>query len=250
MFHLAAYSVSLGQTANTDAPALPDSVLQITNNHFRLNEQTSLVGAAAMSATLLRARLDSPTLRIIGNPYILPPQVNATPTAEPRVMDLTRQPYLLPLREEIAMQATSGLAMGNETFFGLIWVRRQFTPVPPGRMQWVRVTSTTAAVAATWTQIALTFESSLPSGVFSVAAMRGVGAANIAYRLIVPSQLERPGVLAVVLDSNRQADMFIDGSLGEFGRFSNDNPPLCEVLSTTTTAAHTIYLGLVQVGSL
>lgn len=250
MFHTAAYTVAVGQTANTDAPAVPDSVLVITNNHFRTTQPMDLVAAAAMSATLTRARLDSPTMRLLGNPYIVPPQVAATPTAEPRIMDLTSNPYPLPVREEIAIQATSALAMSTEQFFGLIWLRERFTPVPPGRMQWIRLTSTTAAVANVWTQIAVTFETSLPTGTFAVVALRGIGAANIAYRMILPGQIWRPGCLAGVLESNREADLFFNGSLGEYGRFVNDNPPNFEVLSTTTTAVHTIYMGIVQVGSL
>lgn len=250
MFHLAAFKGSLGQTANTDVAALTDGVLSIANSHFRLVDQASLVAAAVMSATMLRARLDSPSLRINGNPYILPPLVAASPGAEPRLMDLTAYPLQLPVREELALQATSGLACGTETAVGLVWVSMGFKPVPPGRVQWVRLTSTTACVAYTWTQATFTFETSLPSGYWAVVGMRCVGVSEIACRLTFPGQVYRPGVMALGAASNRDPDLNWNGSLGEFGRFVNDNPPLFELLNVTNTASHDLYLGLVQVGSL
>lgn len=250
MYHVAAYTGNVSTTANTDIAALTDQVLTISNNHFRLVDNMSLVAAVAMSATLQRARLDSPTLRLLGNPYILPPRIGAAPGAEPRVLDLTRYPYALPTREELAMQATSGIAMGNETFTGLIFLSLGMTPVPPGRIQWIRITSTTAAVANTWTSIAATFETSLPSGYFSVVGVRHQSTNAQAIRLIFPGQVWRPGGVSVTGLGDRQAPIFIDGSLGELGRFVNDNPPQFQVLVNGTDNSHEIYLGLVQVGSM
>lgn len=250
MYHMAAYTQLLGNTANTDIAALTDSVLTISNGHFRLVDNMSLVAASAQSPTLLEARLDSPTIRIPGNPFILPPLVSLLAGTEPRVMDLTQMPFPLPQREEIAMQASSGIACGTERFTGFIWLSLGYTPPPPGRVYWVKLTSTTAAVANVWTPLTTTFASSLPTGYWSCIGIRGVATHGFAYRMIFPGQVYRPGALAVVANTGRQAPLFIDGSLGEMGRFVNDNVPIIETLNNSTDNAHTIYLALVQVGSL
>lgn len=251
MFHIAAYfTASLSTVANLDVPALSDQVLSISNNHFRLVDGMQLLGAAGMSATLQRIRLDSPTLRIQGNPYILPPNVGATPIAEGRFMDLSKYPLQLPVREEVAMQATSGIAMGNENFTGLIVLTPNITPAPPGRIFWVRATSTTTAVVNSWTTLTLTLESALPSGYFSVVGSRVQSTTGQAHRFIFPGQVWRPGNLSVVGLGNRAPDSSWNGAFGEYGRFVNDNPFQMQVLCNAADTAHEIYIGLVQVGSL
>jgi hypothetical protein len=249
MFHLAAYFKSVDTTVNADITALTDSVLTISNNHFRLVDNMQLVGAAAMSATLIRARLDSPTLRIVGNPYILPSNTGVTPVAESRMANLYRYPYPMPPREELAMQATANPGT-TENFTGLVWLSLGAVPIPPGRVQWVRITSTTAAVANAWTNIALTFETSLPSGYYSVIGSRAWSTNGQAHRLIFPGQVWRPGYLSKVAAGNQDPPPNYNGDFGELGRFVNDNPFQCEVLCNGTDNSHNLYVGLVPVGSL
>lgn len=250
MFHLAAYTASVGQTANTDIAALTDSVLTISNGHFRLTDSMQLLAAYAQSATILRARLDSPTLRLPGNPYIRPVNVGAVPISTPRILDLSSNPIALPPREEIALQLTSGLACGTEVATGLIWVSPGYVPAPPGKIQWVRITSTTAAVAAKWTNVALTFETSLPSGYWSVVGLNYQATHAIAARLIFPGMVWRPGYLGNAALGDQPMYEAFNGAFGECGRFVNDNPFQIEVLNTTTDNAHEFYVGIVQVGGL
>jgi len=251
VYHTAAYYVALGQTANTDTPAITDGVLTITNGHFRFVQAMQLLGAYASSATLSRARLDSPTLRIPGDPYIWPINAALLPATITPVMALDRVPWQLPIQEEVALQLTSGLACGTEHAYGVIWVGSGITPVPPGRVQWARLTSTTTSVVQTWTNITLTFESALPTGNWCCVGSIHVSTHAVAHRLIFPGQVWRPGNISQTAVGNQGFRRFnYEWSLGEMGRFTNDNPPQCEVLTDTADSSHSLFLALVPVGSL
>lgn len=250
MFHLCAYVKSnMGTVANTDVPALTDSVLSISNNHFRLVDPASLVGAAYLGATAIRGRLDSPTLRINGQPYILPVNVGVTPVDRGKYMDLIGTPLGLPSREEIAFQGTANPGT-TELATALLWLQYSREPVSPGKVYWVRATSTTAAVSQAWTNLALTFDSALPSGYWAVVGSEHQSTNAIAHRLIFPGKVYRPGFTSRTAEGNLSPHWNYDGSFGELGRFVNDNPFQVEALVNGTDAAHVFYFGLVQVGSL
>lgn len=250
MWHTCAYVKSnLGTTANTDIPALTDSVLAITNNHFRLVDPATLVAGAYLGATAIRGRLDSPTLRIAGNPYILPVNVGVTPVDRGKWMDLRKAGFQLPTREEIAFQATANPGT-TELATALFWLQYSVEPVSPGRVLWVRATSTTAAVSQTWTNLSLVFDSALPSGYWAVVGSEHQSSNAIAHRLIFPGKVYRPGYLSRTSEGNLSPLINYDGSLGEMGRFVNDNPFQLEALVNGTDNSHVFYFGLVQVGSL
>lgn len=247
-WHTAAYTLALGTVANTDVPALSDDILTIFNNHFLTRKAYNLVGAWAGSPTLTRARFDSPTLRFFGNPFIRPVNLGATPIQDPNFMHMFWKPIALPMNEEIAIQATSAVAMGTERFTALILLQPQYEPLPAGNVYWVRATSTTAAVANTWTTLAYTFDTGLPTGQYIMAHSEVFSAAAIAHRWIFDDQIERPGFTSLVAETNRQPNEFYQGRYGVMGRFFNTNVPRLQVLANGTDNAHTIYMGLIPVG--
>lgn len=250
MFHLAGYFLNIGTIANTDVPAITDGALTISNGHFRLVDNMTLVGAAAMAATITRARLDSPTMRLPGNPYIEPVSLGLLPVNRHQIWDIAFSPYPLPTREEIALQATDGTGT-TENLTGLVWLSLGgLHIIPPGRIQWVYLTSVTAAVANAWTTITTTFQTSLPSGYWSVIGSVHASATALAHRLVFPGQYWRPGFMSNALETNYAWHWNYDGTLGEMGRFVNDNPFQVQVLCNAADASHNVKVGIVQVPGL
>jgi hypothetical protein len=250
LFHIAAFrNAALGTTADTDINALTDGVLSVSNNHFRLVDAMSLVAAAFMSPTAIRARLDSPSLRIMGRPQILPVNVGVTPVDRGKIMELWRNPLRLPQREEIALQGTANPGT-TEVAVGAIIVSPGIAQPPPGQVQWVRATSTGTATSGAWTNVALTFDSSLPSGYYSVVGSEHESANAQLHRLIFPGQVYRPGFTSRTAEGNQSPNLNYFAYLGEMGRFVNDNPFQCEVLCNGADASHVFYFGLVPVASL
>lgn len=247
-YHLAAYyNSALGTVANTDTPALPDGNLTIINNHFVLRKTYGLVRAFAASPTLIRARFDSPTMRFYGNPFIRPVNVGILPVNNPNEMMLSRRPFILPPGEEVAVQMTAAPGT-TEKAITLIWLMSSYTAPPPGNIYRVRFTSTTAAVANAWTIAAYTMDQGIPSGVYSMVMSELQSTNAIAHRWTFNEQVDRPGVLSITSEANRDDNEDYLLPLGEMGRFVNTSLPILEVLANAADAAHVGYMYLIPIG--
>lgn len=249
MFHLAAYFEAIDNVAGTDVSALSDDILTIQNNHFVLSSPMDLVMAAAMSATLVRARLASPSMRQIASPYIRPTITAAAPPANPNLWTLWDNPFRIPPYEEIQMQATAGPAM-TEPFTGLVWLSNGIQRVPQGNVIPLRWTSSTAAVANSWTSLTINFEDTLPSGTYAMVFSECASTNAQAHRWIVPNQVWRPGYPSVAAAGSRLPYDISHGQLGLMGAFRSNDLPRCQVLVNGTDNSHTGYLHVVRTANL
>ena len=245
-FHLAAYNVDLGTTANTTVNAVTDDVLTITNNNFLPQEDLDIVFAVAMSATLNRARIVSPSNRQVTLPYIIPVKEAAVPGDNCPIANYADNPFRARGLEELGIEATSDIAMGTESCTVLLGLQRTFEPAPIGNIFTLRGTSTTASVADTWTTITKTWDDQLPVGTFAIVGLYGVAATGLANRVILEDQTWRPG--APIVDSNGDAanELFRKGRLGTWGRFKSTARPQIQVLNTAAVSVHTVYLDIVR----
>lgn len=246
-FHMAAYTELLGTTANTDIDALTDDIITITNAHFQPQRDYDLVFAHVQSATLNRVRLVSPSMRQITVPFIRPITLATLPATDPNVADYRSNPFRIRALEEFAMEATSDIAMGTERFTGLVGLSSGLTPMPRGDVYTFRGTSTTAAVANTWTTLTTTFADILPAGSYVVVGGDYVATNAIAFRLNFENQIERPGGLGFATLGLRSHWMFYKGGLGIWGMFTSTRNPIVQVLNNAADAVHTIHLDIVRV---
>lgn len=249
MFHLSAYTESIGNVADTDVDALTDDILTIQNTHFVLSQPMQLLGAAAMSATLSRAKLASPSMRQVASPFIRPIIAAVQPPANPNLWLLDYNPFVIPPFEEIQMQVTSGVAM-TERFTGLIWLANQIDSLPIGNVIPLRFTSTTAAVANAWTTATITFTDTIPSGVYAAVLSECQSTNGIAHRWIFSNQLWRPGFPSYAALGSRHPYAISKGQFGSMGRFRSNDLPRLQVLANGADAAHEGYLHVVRVGNL
>lgn len=246
MFHLFAFSEVIANTANIDIDAVQEGIMTVMNTHLLLPTDMQLVAASAFSATLSRARIVAPSLRQVGIPYIRPIFQAVIPPQDPNLQDLTKFPLRLRANEEIAIQATSGVAM-TERFTALLWLMDRYEPIPPGDVYTLYGTSTTAAVANTWTQLAITWNDQLPNGTYVVIGSEIQSTNAQAHRWIFNNQYLRPGFMSVSGLGNRSAPLSYDGRLGILGRFTTVTLPRAEVLVNGTDAAHDVYLQAIKV---
>lgn len=250
MFHTAAYTIALGSTADTDVTALTDDILAINNSHFTLTQPMGLMAAMAMSATLSRARLASPSMRQIASPWIRPINVLALPGTNANMWLLDHSPFTVPAWEEIQCQATSAIAMGTERFNALVWLSASYDPIPNGNIIPLRWTSSTAAVANTWTTLTITFADTIPSGVYAAVFSEQFATNAIAHRWIFSNQIWRPGFPSFATVGLRLPYAISKGQWGTMGRFRSNDLPRVQVLNNSTDATHEGYLCVVRVGSL
>lgn len=249
MFHLCAYTASIGNTADTDVGALVDDILTIQNSHFVLSQPMNLIAAAAMSATLSRAKVASPTMRQIASPFIRPIILAAIPAANPNVDIMDDRPFTIPPFEEIQVQATSGVAM-TERFTALLWLSLGITQPARGNVIPLRWTSSTTAAANAWTTATVTFADTLPSGVYQMVMSEAFSTNAQAHRWIIPNQLMRPGFLSFAANSSRLPYAMSLGQFGALGTFRSNDLPRPQVLCNGADNSHEGYLHVIKVGNL
>jgi hypothetical protein len=246
MFHLAAYlSAGIIVTTENDIPALTDPALSIRNNHYVPPVDMQLLGVYAMGAQLAKMRMLTPKIQAITGNYIHPVDRANLPSRFGRGMDFRRRPFVLRGSEELQFKGT------DATITSASQIALAFLGITPpqqtqGEVYNLRWTSTTAAVANVWTQLAITFENTLPAGVYAVVGGAYYATNAIAMRVIFPGQVWRPGVIGYVSEPGEVWAPFEDNTFDTFGLFNTVSLPNLEVLNGSTDAVHSGYLDIIK----
>lgn len=247
-YHLIAWSGSLADATETDLTPVTDIIQTIVNGHYLPQVDWQLNAFVGMAGALPRFRLISPTLRQVTTPFVTPLETALTPATRPGVADYRNYPLTLKALEEFqvnAQQTSGGTARVNALAAVSIG---PITPAPGGMMYTLRGSSTTAAVANTWTQIAMAWNDTLPAGVYSVVGIVGFGTSDYAVRVVFEDSRWRPGGICLATENLIGSSVFLKGGLGEFGRFNANRMPNIEILCNGTTAVHTVYMDIVRIG--
>ena len=249
-FHCAAYYSSVSATgSDTELAALQDQILTISNNRFLFRENRRLLWGSAIGTSVYNASISAPSFSNITTPYLsYGIEQSDNPTNLPAVEDWTMSPFNLAAREELSFRV-SGTAGGVvEDNYGILGI--EFNPVPAPRTSYycLRGTSTTAAVANSWTELSVTWQNQLPAGRYAVVGGNGVSVGGIGFRFIIQDQLPRPGGLCTTQFVNQNWKGFSNGYLGNWGEFESFVMPGVEILNETTTADHTFYMTIAKIG--
>ena len=148
--------------------------------------------------------------------------------------------------EVLKLEAFHG-NVGAQIAAGMLAVFKRFTPAPRGTIITMEGVSTTAAVANSWTNLDVTWPDTLPAGNYSCVGMVIQSTTQKFGRLNFEGQTERPGSVGVSALANRTHPMFLNGGMGEWGRFTSTRMPIVQTLCNTTDAAHNVYMQFVRV---
>lgn len=247
MFHLAANFVALTNAANLDVPALNDDVLQVQNGHHIPSKDVNLAAVYAGATTLLRTRINSPKVRQISPSFLSSVNAALLPPTDPNIVDMTDSPFVLRGQEEIVFEST-GSAAGPNNHYIISWHQVAFEPAPRGDIYTIRGTSTTAAVASTWTTVAVAWDIQLPAGRYAVIGGTYFATNAVAFSLIFDNQYWRPGGLGGATPDVRPWTKQIKGGLGKWGEFNTVTLPRVRVLNDSTDATHEFLLDIVRIG--
>lgn len=244
MFHLAAWSQSV-QIANVlqAITAVQDPVLATLTNDLRVPVALPyLMGSAAMinDATLVRAELQSPSLRAMLN-------IDIEPVVQGKVLGSLNTP-LIHRESPIPLQANEALNMamqsngaGANMHIGLAWLSDGPLQPVTGPVYSVRATAAVALAASAWVNGILTFGQVLPYGTYQIVGMRARGANLAAARLVFPGQAWRPGVAGVSAIGGMENEYARFGRMGVFGIFDSTVPPTVDCLGDTDNAQTFIF---------
>lgn len=246
-WHLSAYTVALGATADTDVPVISDDVLPITNGHIFPSESLKLFQAYFSGVTVLRARLATPKFRQYGYSYIEPVNAALLPPNLPPLADYWDDPFTLEKEEELAIQATDS-AVGPNNAYGLVWLGKGTTPAPLGDTYTIRGVPTGTAVASAWTTLTTAFDINLPQGVYAVVGARMESTNGIAFRLIFENQFYRPGWIMSASSGLNAYYRELRRRTGVWGYFRTNSLPRIQVLCNAADTTFVMYLDVIRVG--
>lgn len=246
MLHMLAYAKSTDATVDVDITPVPDDVFLITNAHFFPKNDVQLKAAFACGTTLVRAKIVTPSLRVITAPFIRPINGANLPTTLPAVADYRENPLLLKGQEEISVLATQSGAGPTVVNVGLL-VDTGATPLmPAGQIYTMRGTATDTLVANAWKTLTVTWADTLPTGTYAIVGLQVKSATGILARIIVNGQQERPGCVAQTLFADNGWNGFRKGMLGVWGYFNSSTLPLIQVLANAGDASEEIYLDIIR----
>lgn len=249
MFHLAAFYENIDPAgALTAIDAVREQQYFVNGDDLRVpTALPNLIGEVALTAAanLVRAQVQSPTLRMLANLDVEPVVAAVVFGNPPECVWHPESPVALTPDEAINFAIESNPAAA-EAHYGLVFLADGPQSPVTGPIFSIRATAAITLAAGTWVNGNLTFAQSLPAGSYSVVGMRARGTNLVAARLVFPEQMARPGVLAVNAIGDNDPYWTRYGRLGIFGTFPHTNPPTLDALGITDSA-QSIILDLARV---
>lgn len=252
MFHLSVFTATAGGGAGTlvDMPAVPDPAVTLTNNNhvvFESDIQAQLFYSFGQT-DITQVQFQTPRLRPIALPSIRPFDAAVAPSTRPPVSNYKRSPLMLNKIDENSMQVSFTTGTSGHIYYAGAWFTDGNVSPAQGMVYSMNFTASITAVQQQWTPGVMTFQQTLPAGLYAVVGL-DVWGTNLAFaRLIFPRQQWRPGILAGGSAAFIQAPCFRTGELGNYGTFQSYAQPQLDVFAIGANSAQAGILDLVKVG--
>jgi len=238
MWHLAAFEQSIDPAnALVVINAIREETLFVNGADLRVpTALPNIIGAAATinDASLVRAQIQSPSLRVFAN-LDVEPIINGLVFGSPPEQSFWPESPVAVTADEALNFAVQSDPAAAAIHRGFIFLSDGAQTPVTGRMFTVRCTGAATLVTGTWVNGNLTFGQTLPAGQYIIVGMRARGTNLVAARLVFPEQIPRPGVLAVNAIGDTDPYWTRFGRMGVFGTFPHTNPPTVDALGVTDT---------------
>lgn len=247
-WHTAAYSSSVTNgSTNAAINAINDNVFKIgSQNGFVLQEDMMLLSAWSLVNNGTAYRLSSPKFAQFGYIQVVPIGSAVDVTSGLLVASWPYRPPTFRNQEEVtAFCDTGGTAAKQETL--VVSFSNGVDPIPPGEELTIKFTSTTSAVANSWTLLTITLSQTLPEGRYAMLSSELFSTTAQAHRWTFWNQFYRPGLPSSTAQSNVQFPGVRDYRQGLMGQFSNVTLPNLEVLCNSTDNSHTGFMRAIKV---
>lgn len=218
-----------------------------SSNQALMPTQGQLRAGTGGSVNMQRIKINTPSLRVLGLPYIAPVNAGLTVPSPPNLWNPGRLGPTIPKSDAITIQVTQG-GGAAENAYALLWLSFGRQEVPTGAEYRMRFTGTIAGVIGSWVNGPITLDSPLPAGVYAVTGLDVQGTNLVGARLAFPGSSWRPGVLGRNTLTGVPHQLFSSGELGTFGQFDSVNTPTLDIFVTGANAAQEGYIDLVRMG--
>jgi hypothetical protein len=244
MHNLIACFANVAQNAAlTNLQPVTDPLVSIQNNRFQFPMRAQVGCVLANIPDGSRARFNTPMYRNIALPEIYPIKITAENGTNPPIQGPMWGTLEIPMNDEFGIDVSRAGAGAADCFAG-IWYAPGMTPASRGPIITMRATATIVLTVGTWVSANLTFDQSLPNGVYEIVGMEATVADAMFARLIFPGGINfRPGVpTCEAIGSYTNPQVFRMGNFGSFGRFVSTAQPLIEVMGHTAGSEAGVYL--------
>jgi hypothetical protein len=255
--HLAAFYTASGAalTTETELTCVADSILTpVSTSRFAVPADIPYVRwLAAESATLLSARLRTPTLDVKRMTRRIIP-INKGGLVWPLTMavyDANFMPLPLTPTEDFEILVTNGAA---EHVYGLCELGpATLEPIPAGDIRAVRLTGATTVTASAWSLCTMTPDSSLEPAQYTMIGFIPYSVSGVAARAVITGSTYREGMPCIAAATESAAmtcerSIFTDLMTHSIGTFNHLNIPQFEFLCNAADTAQVVYAYLVKTG--
>jgi hypothetical protein len=242
MMHMIAYASQASYPTPAPLIPIPDPTLRVAGNDFYVPAQVNQIISAAglINSTVAPARMQiqSPSLRALLN-FDLGPVANSNVFGSlPRCMRMWQTPLQLVTNEPLDMYCQNAASVLNQAMIIL-----SDGPVKPvtGKIYSVRATGSAVLQPGQWVNTPLTFSQTLPSGHYQCVGFRAIGVTLVGARIFFVGGAWRPGVYASNSVNDNDWPDFRYGNIGVWGEFDNTVPPTVDCNGFNDTSQDFVF---------
>lgn len=244
MQHLLAFSSQPGNvTVYTQINAVADQLYTRQNNEFQIPKRCWVPWYAGGLANATAMRIFTASLRLRGNPQVMPIGVATFNTRSPQYVDLTEDPLMLVEEENLRVEAIHPNAGADiaRCFISVDQLKPNFN-INYRQGRWVRATTSITTVAEGWSNLgALTLDDVVEGGSYACYGLICMEPTVLAGRLVFQNQHERPGTLGILALADDSMFAMKNTNLGLMGVFDTYSLPQFEGFAN---AAATVTVNL------
>lgn len=235
MHHLLAFSSAPGNVSTyTQVNAVADQLYTRQNNEYQVPVRSWIPWYAGGCANGTAMRLFTPSLRLRGNPQVVPLGTATFLSSYPQYVDMSENPLQLVEEENLRVEVIHPSSDSDiARCFVAVAQRRPTKNINYPAPRWVRATTSVTAVAEGWSSLgALVFDDVLEGGSYAVYGMNVVQSTVLASRLVFQNQHERPGCLGCASVNDIPMPLHSMMELGLLGVFDTYSPPQLECFAS------------------
>ena len=224
--------------------AVPDPHLRVSDDDVWVpSALPMLAGCIFMGVNLTEARIESPTLRTLTPIDVLPFELAVKPSSNPKAVLQPMAPKTVGATE--ALNAKISATAANKLCALAFLCDGPLAPAV-GEIFTVKCATSITTTPYSWTNAALIFAQSLPSGRYAIVGMRAKASNLIAARLVISGFAWRPGCIGCQAYNDMERLEFRHGRMGTWGEFDHDIPPTVDFLSQDADTNPEVWLDLIK----
>lgn len=243
------YAATPSLTTEEFVDGAPDQHVRVVGDDIYIGKYNRIVAVMAIANSMRHAKLESPSLRSVFSPFIVP-KVSLASDSEDVWMpqDMSRNPLVLATNEALnAKILVSEVHVVDTNIVGVNLAEGALTPVT-GEIHtlYIRDTGNTIAIGV-WNNLQLTLGVDLPVGRYQVVGAQCFSDFGGLFRLVPIGEDYRPG--GIMADDLRPYNAGVQrmGNWGVWCEFDQLTPPSIDILPYRATTWFTLALDLIKV---